>query len=156
MQLWSKSDNNFVRPRQIYSVLKSHYPRVILGHLVWEKYRECSFAYKFIRYLSRWKCFYIATSPINGIKSSFQVCLMNTFTLPVMSILTMPVMQQKATFIKHVLGPTLHSKKTTSALAVDYWRQLPSEMKNLSNFNLRKKSNSFCYRSKNKTILLSL
>ena len=30
-------------------------------------------------------------------------------------------------------------KKTTSALAVDCWRQLPFEMKNLSNFNFSKK-----------------
>ena len=43
-------------------------------------------------------------------------------------------------------------KKTTPALAVDCWRQLPSEMKNLSNFNFPKKSNNFCYRSKIKTI----
>ena len=31
-------------------------------------------------------------------------------------------------------------KKTTSALAVDCWRQLPSEMRNLSNLNFQKKS----------------
>ena len=30
-------------------------------------------------------------------------------------------------------------KKTTSALAVDCWQQLPSEMKNLGNFNFQKK-----------------
>ena len=43
-------------------------------------------------------------------------------------------------------------KGTTSALAVVCWRQLSSEMKNLSNFNFRKKSNNFRYRSKIKTI----
>ena len=34
-------------------------------------------------------------------------------------------------------------KKTTSALGVDYWRQLPSEMKNISNFNFQKKVKQF-------------
>ena len=34
-------------------------------------------------------------------------------------------------------------KKTTSALAVDCWRQLPYDMKNLSNFNFPKKVKQF-------------
>ena len=95
------------------SETESHYSRVIPRYLVGEKYRECSSPFDLLDILtvenSHLHC-NLLNSPISGIKNSSQVYLMNTFTMPGMSILTIPVMPQKATFIKQVLGPT---EKTT-------------------------------------------
>ena len=79
------------------------------------------------------------SSPINGIKSSFLPSIFDEhlhFASDVHSYHT--CYAAKASFYKACFR-TNAGKKTTSALAVDCWHQLPSEMKNLSNFDFPKK-----------------